>query len=622
MNRRLRSCSARLMTPQGFPFPRMRRIRLVIALIAMVASLFLFNDIARSGSHQPWIDFDLGRGLQSLGRIILLNQDNEDQLRTAAREKKVAGPSEIDHAIVQIFDLQGSRPNPINVVSLQPTNLPTASGSGQNLSRDGACAVGYQDNGFFTPFHAVRWTQATGPVDLGTLDPTNNASRSSTATDTNQDCSVVVGLSDVTGGATEHAFRWTSGGMVDLGAPANGGPNSRALGVSSAGTVIVGDADFPDPGNLVSGKSLQAFRWTQAGGFQNLNDSPQPTLSLATAVTGDGTVIVGQVRSSNNASSAVRWTIPPPPAQLVMQPIGPLPGHATAAATGVSDNGKIVVGISNPDFLQYRGPGLGWNVGIAFRWTQAKGIQDLRQVLIDSGADLTGITLVSVTGISPDGQWIQGAATTPQTGQNGTAAFIAQVCDDAIGGTCSSAGAAPFTIGAANPNLTVAAGQSATTTITVTPDAGFAQPVSFACSGLPQGAACSFNPASVTPAGGPVNTTLTISTDGGAVALLAPDGVATMLAYMLAPFALFATVVFVGGKRFNPSKRDLWTGVLLFLIVVTTASCNGDSSSPPPVTSGGGAPATGTPAGTSAVTVTATSGAGNSGVPVTLTVTR
>jgi hypothetical protein len=119
-----------------------------------------------------------------------------------------------------------------------------------------------------------------------------------------------------------------------------------------------------------------------------------------------------------------------------------------------------------------------------------------------------------------------------------------------------------------------------------------------------------------------VNTTLTISTNGGAVALLAPDGVATMLAYMLAPFALFATVVFVGGKRFNPSKRGHWTGVLLIVIVVATASCNGDSSSPPPVTSGGGTPATGTPAGTSAVTVTATSGASSSGVPVTLTVTR
>lgn len=541
-------------------------------------------------------------------------------LKVVGRIRIKINNTEVEREVSYRFDL---RTRAFSTESLAPPGNPNTSGSGTNISGDGSCSVGYQDSGFFTFFHAFRWTEATGPVDLGTLDPTNNATRSSFATDTNQDCSVVVGFSDLTANGTiQHAFRWTSGNMVDLGAPANGGPNSRAFGVSSASLVIVGEADFPDPDNLASGKSLQAFRWTQAGGFQNLNDSPQPTLSLATAVTGDGTVVVGQVRSSNNASSAVRWIVPPPPAQLVIQPIGPLPGHATAAATGVSDNGKIVVGISNPDFLQYRGPGLGWNGGKAFRWTQAKGVQDLRQVLTDIGVDMTGITLVSVTGISTDGQWIAGDATTAQTGPNETVAFIAQVCDDDIGGTCSTTGAAPFTIGAANQNLTVAAGQSASTTITVTPNAGFTQPVTFSCGGLPVGAACSFNPASVTPAGGPVNTTLTISTDGGAVALLAPDDVATMLAFMLAPFALFATVVFVGGKRFDPYRRGLWTGVLLIVIVVATASCNSDSSSPPPVSSGGGSPATGTPAGTSAVTVTATSGAGNSGVPITLTVTR
>ncbi|MEK7327450.1 MAG: hypothetical protein AAB217_19575, partial [Chloroflexota bacterium] len=340
------------------------------------------------------------------------------------------------------------------------------SGSGLNINNDGSCIVGYQDSGFFTFGHAFRWTEATKAVDLGTLDPPNNASRGSVATDTNQDCSVVVGFSDITAqGAIIHAFRWTSSGMVDLGAPPNGGPNSLAYGVSSDGAVIVGEADFPDPGNIISGKSLQAFRWTQAGGFQNLNSSQQPPLSLATAVTGDGTVVVGQVRSSNNASSAVRWTVPPPPAQLVMQPIGPIPGHATAAATGVSDNGKIVVGISNPDFLQYQGPVLGWNGGIAFRWTQAKGIQDLRQILVDGGVDMTGITLLTVTGMSRDGQWIQGQATTPQTGQNETVAYVAHVCDDDIGGPCSTVGAAPFTLGATPTQLNVLAGQSASTTI-------------------------------------------------------------------------------------------------------------------------------------------------------------
>lgn len=398
--------------------------------------------------------------------------------------------------------------------------------------------------------------------------------------------------------------------MADLGAPSGAGSNSRAFGVSSNGTVIVGDADFPAGAFTRKG----AFRWA-SGSFTDL--IPGTTPSLATTVTGDGTVVVGQM-GTTTASSAFRWTAPPPPAQPVMQPIGPLPGHATAAATGVSDNGKIVVGISNPDFLQYQGPVLGWNQGIAFRWTQAKGIQDLRQILVDGGVDMTGITLRSVTGMSRDGQWIQGAATTSQTGPNETVAYIAHVCDDDIGGPCSTTGAAPFTLGAAPNQLTVAAGGSGTSTITVTPDAGFAQPVTFSCAGLPVGAACSFAPPSVTPNGGPVNTTLTISTNGGAVAAVSPTASPTMFAYALTPVGL----MLIGGLwyRRRGDAQILWMALLL-TSVIAMASCGSDDS--PPATNSGGPPATGTPAGSSTITVTASSGGGSStGVPITLNVTR
>jgi hypothetical protein len=288
----------------------------------------------------------------------------------------------------------------------------------------------------------------------------------------------------------------------------------------------------------------------------------------------------------------------------------------------VSDNGKIVVGISNATLMQYGGPVLGWTQGTAFRWTQATGTKDLRQILSDSGVVMTGITLVSVTGISPDGQWIQGAATTPQTGPGETVAFVAQVCDDDIGGPCSTSGAAPFTLGAAPNQLSVAAGQSGSTTITVTPDAGFAQPVSFACGGLPQGAACSFNPATVTPNGGPVNTTLTISTNGGPVALLSPKTSPTMFTFALIPFVLLPVGMLL---RHHPSGRRLFSlavGFVASLTLVGMLSCSGSDSSPPPATnSGGSPPATGTPTGTSTVTVTASSGSSSSGVPITLKVT-
>jgi len=584
--------------------------RLLASLIAITVLLFFCIEEA-AARYDPYLS---DPNTSFFGRLIIQN----DELNTAGSELTGDLKTALLEAAEQSFDLRGSRPTPTNRVSLQPPNLPTASGSGTNLSRDGSCAVGYQDAGFSTPFHALRWTQATGPLDLGTLDPNNNSTRSSFATDANQDCSVVVGVSDVTvNGATQHAFRWTSAGMLDLGAPANGGPNSRAFGVSSNGSVIVGDADFPDPNNLISGKSRKAFRWTQASGFQNLGDLQPAGLSIASAVTGDGTVVVGGA-STNSGSSAFRWVVPTPPAQPVLQSIGPLPGHTHAVATGVSDNGKIVVGTSSTFPLTRNNVGFDKGAG-AFRWTQAGGLQDLKQILSSNGVDMTGIALVSVTGMSPDGQWIQGAATTSQTGPGETVAYIAQVCDDDIGSPCLNTVATPFTLGASPTQLMVAAGQSGSTTITVTPDAGFNQPVSFSCGNLPVGAACSFNPATVTPAGGPINTILTIATNGGPVAMISPGGSPSMFAFVLTPFVLMLVGLFL--YRPSVDHHNLWTGMLLML-VIATANCSSSDSSAPPPNGSGGIPAAGTPAGSSNVTVTASSASGNSTVPITLNVTR
>lgn len=541
------------------------------------------------------------------GKLIILN----DELNTVGGEERSILQTQFLEAALQPFDLRGSRPTPTNRVSLQPSNLPTASGSGTNLSRDGSCAVGYQDAGFFTPFHALRWTKATGPLDLGTLDPPNNASRSSFATDTNQDCSVVVGYSDIAGGAVQHAFRWISPGPIqDLNVLASATGPSRALGVSSNGSVIVGEAEFPAGAFTRKG----AFRWAGSA-FTDLTPGLNP--SIATAVSADGMAVVGKVGTSTT-SSAFRWTTQNP----VAQSIAPLTGHATAAATAVSDNGKIVAGTSNFNFLDYQGVVPGWNSGTAFRWAESgpnAGTKDLNQLLAASGVNMSNITLVSITGISPDGQWIQGQAL--KAGQTDTVAFIAQFCDENIVGglaACTTT-TAPFTLGSTNLSLTVSAGNSTPSTpITVTPNAGFAQPVTFACSGLPQGATCSFSPATVTPPA-TTSTTLTINTDGGPVALLSPGSSPTMSAYALTPFALLMTGVLLYQRRADDPR--LWTGLLL-VFVIALAGCSSSDSSTPPVNSGGGAPATGTPAGTSTVTVTASSGSSSSSVPVQLTVTR
>jgi len=94
----------------------------------------------------------------------------------------------------------------------------------------------------------------------------------------------------------------------------------------------------------------------------------------------------------------------------------------------------------------------------------------------------------------------------------------------ASGSTQSAVGSASYTISpisnfgnpsftlSLSPNeLTVNSGGSGVSTVTVAPLNGFNSAVSFACSGLPAGATCTFSPATVTPSGNPVNAQLTIS---------------------------------------------------------------------------------------------------------------
>src|SRR5207245_10505475 len=104
----------------------------------------------------------------------------------------------------------------------------------------------------------------------------------------------VVGTGIVTGGW--RAFRWTeSGGMVDL---SDTRSTSQASAVSADGSVVVGHIRF--------GNDLRAFRWTEASGIVDLG-IPNSAGSLFANqivydVSGDGSVVVG-----SNGGRAFRW---------------------------------------------------------------------------------------------------------------------------------------------------------------------------------------------------------------------------------------------------------------------------------------------------------------------------
>jgi len=173
---------------------------------------------------------------------------------------------------------------------------------------------------------------------------------------------------------------------------------------------------------------------------------------------------------------------------------------------------------------------------------------------------------------------------------------------------------ASFTLSASPTSLSITPGATGTTTVSVTPAGGFAQPVTFACSGLPSEATCTFAPATVTPGASAVTTVLTITTTAAQSAVqksrIYRSGMAGLLA--LGSLLLFAVP---GTKR--AARWSRW-----FVLVMALAlgggliSCGGGGSG------GGGGTQTnpGTPAGTSTVTITATSGSLNPTASMQVTV--
>ena len=154
-----------------------------------------------------------------------------------------------------------------------------------------------------------------------------------------------------------------------------------------------------------------------------------------------------------------------------------------------------------------------------------------------------------------------------------------------------------------NPTtVTVAApGQSGTTTLTITPESGFSQAVSFTCSGLPREATCSAD--SVTPNGAAVMATLTIATQGAA-ARLQPVGSGILYALLIP--GLLGITLLPGSNGKGRLRQARLLGLLAGVLWMTfwLPACGGGSASTTPP------PDPGTPAGSTTVSVVATGAGG------------
>ena len=119
--------------------------------------------------------------------------------------------------------------------------------------------------------------------------------------------------------------------------------------------------------------------------------------SYASAVSADGSAVVGWSTTAPGANEAFRWK------GGVMSGLGHLPGGgADSGAKAVTPDGSVVVGSSDS--------ASGYD---AFVWDAAHGMRSIKEILTAQGVDMTGWSLADAWGISTDGTIVAGYGRNP-----------------------------------------------------------------------------------------------------------------------------------------------------------------------------------------------------------------
>jgi probable HAF family extracellular repeat protein len=295
--------------------------------------------------------------------------------------------------------------------------LPGVAGRGyvDAISGDGRVAVGdYQISGGYSR----AWRYADGVVtELGSLAPGVPTAQSA-ARDVSDDGSRVVGYSTWQG--NERAFVWVEGAtggvegneqMYALRAIAGGNNRTGAYAISGDGRYAGGYSDG-------DGYTRTAVRWDLddledgAGPVpHNLGSLSAGSQSTALALSGDGSMAVGWAYDADGRMRAFRWLEGASDGvidNVEMKDIGDLGGQ-TSVATAVTRDGTWVIGQSETEE----------GIDLGFRWSEATGMESIADWLARQGVDTEGFVLEIANGISDDGNVVVGRMVAEEGGAYG-----------------------------------------------------------------------------------------------------------------------------------------------------------------------------------------------------------
>ena len=279
---------------------------------------------------------------------------------------------------------------------------------GNAITDDSLLVVGVSESANGT--EGFLWEEGGGMVGLGDLP---GGIFRTVATDISGDGLWICGRG--TDDLGPRAIRWHDDGTIELlGSLPGGTVEGQANAISADGTVIVGSADRG------SADGWWPFRWTAATGVQHLGDSlPTMIAGLAEGVSDDGQVVVGQVAIPAGPPGAVqlcqfRYTV-----GGQMENLGNLPGGlAVGMAMDCTADGSVVVG------------GSSLKATIWDEVNGLRSLSHVLQV--DYGVDLQHFTPLVATGISGDGRVIVGHGETLFNEWRGFIVELWQPCTDPV----------------------------------------------------------------------------------------------------------------------------------------------------------------------------------------------